>query len=63
MTHDTRCRCCRLVLISHDEIDAGVCSECIESLIERSRRRSEWTEYHDEPCPEIELAPMPGEKP
>jgi hypothetical protein len=31
------------------------CVNCIETFEERSRLKREWREYHDEPCPEIEL--------
>jgi hypothetical protein len=53
------CDYCKGPLLSWDEQEYGVCDDCAEILIERSNKTREWGEYHDEPCPEIELPPMP----
>lgn len=42
-----------------DELDYGVCSVCSEVMYDRSQKRAEWNHYHDDPCPEEELPPMP----
>lgn len=41
----------------HWEWGFDFCPSCSEIEEERSRKRREWAEYHDEPCPEIELPP------
>ena len=36
-----------------------LCHDCVEHGAERSRAREEWSHYHDEPCPDIELPQPP----
>jgi hypothetical protein len=43
-----------------DEMDFGVCNDCADIQIARSQHRQEWDAYHDEPCPEVELIPLPA---
>lgn len=43
--------------VTHDPID--LCESCVEHDHDRSRARREWSHFHDEPCPEIEL-PQPA---
>lgn len=45
--------------VGYENWDAGYdfCDWCSDIEIERSRKRREWNEYHDEPCPECELPP------
>ena len=47
----------------HWEWGYDFCPNCSEIEEERSRKRREWNEYHDEPCPEIELPPYRKETP
>lgn len=35
------------------------CDSCLDILIERSQQRAEWEQFHDEPCPGVELTPLP----
>jgi hypothetical protein len=35
------------------------CDWCADIEIEKSRRRAEWREYHDEPMPDVELSDLP----
>lgn len=44
----------------HWEWGYDFCPNCSEIEEERSRKRREWAEYHDEPCPEIELGDPPA---
>ena len=53
------CRYCRAPLLDEIELDHGTCCDCADRLYERSKARDEWGHFHDEPCPEIELPPMP----
>lgn len=43
--------------VSDETVD--LCHDCVEISEERRKAREEWNEYHDEPCPEIEL-PQPA---
>jgi len=35
------------------------CDYCLDVMAERSRQRREWEYCHEEPCPEIEMTPLP----
>lgn len=63
MSHRTfRCRHCGRTddLIPEDDgWPSDICNGCAEIGAERYRQRREWNDYHDEPCPEIELTPFP----
>lgn len=39
------------------------CPHCNDRMIARANRAREWAEYHDGPCPEIEMPPGPGRSP
>jgi hypothetical protein len=58
----TNCLHCAGRLIDAEQ-EYGMCDDCFEVMVERDRKRREWREYHPgEPCPEIELPPMPERK-
>lgn len=57
---DPRCKQCGYPLIEEIELDYETCQHCLETMAERTRQRSEWDHCHPgEPCPEIELTPLP----
>ena len=57
---DNRCRHCNGWLIDHLELEYGYCDRCLAALEDRAQERREWDHYHDDPCPEIELTPLPA---
>jgi hypothetical protein len=54
-----RCKRCKRVLLSTDEIESGVCDPCADALYENSEARRDWGRFHDEPMPDIELPHPP----
>lgn len=59
-----KCANCGCWLADEVERRYGYCDSCAETLVENSRARQEWAEYHPgEPCPDIELPFPSGEKP
>ncbi len=58
MAEDGKCKYCGDgVGYEHWDVGLDFCPRCIEIEEERYRKRREWGEYHDEPCPEVELPP------
>lgn len=55
---DWHCRRCKIALVDFDEIEMGICEDCILIEIERSSQRANWEQFHEEPCPEVELTPF-----
>lgn len=41
-----RCRKCRMVLVTEEELDYGLCEGHIEAAIERSTEQRDWDYYH-----------------
>ena len=41
---------------------SSYCEKCNEISVKRYKQRTKWAAYHDEPCPEIELAQFPKPK-
>lgn len=42
------CRRCKLVLVTEDELDYGLCENCLELAIEDSIERRDWNYWHEE---------------
>jgi hypothetical protein len=55
------CEYCGGYFRTETAAEVGVCDDCAELMVARAHKRRDWQEWHgpDEPCPEIELPPMP----